>query len=136
MFPNTAIDRANIKGTWIPRYIHQRDKRSCGPVAIINYWKFMGLKADYSDLRFLKKILGTNKDGTTLTVMAAFLNRKWKKVDKIRCPAIVNDDTHFWFCPYSCTGGYITINYGIGTYHFISNRRMKSILKTSEVLLL
>ena len=71
--------------------------------------------------------------------MAAILGTTWEdgSLEKLRLPAIVSDGDHFWFCAHKCTGGFIGINYcDRQTYHFISTRRMKSILKKSRVILL
>ena len=140
IFKNTVISRSEIGGN-MPRYISQRDRYNCGPVAVINYWKYLGLRATYQDVRVLGRILETERFpiGTYTIALANLLDKLWKTVslEKLRLPAIIQDGKHFWFCPHKCNGGFIGINYcDHKTYHIISNRRMKSILKKAEVLLL
>ncbi len=139
-FKDTVIFRSEISGK-MPKYISQRDKCNCGPVAVINYWKYLGFRATYQDVKVLNRILETEKSpiGTYTIALANFLNKLWKTVslDELSLPAIFSDESHYWFCAHKCTGGFIAINYcDRQTYHFISTRRMKSILKKAEVLLL
>lgn len=55
----------------MPRYIKQRDKSSCVPIAIMNAAKFMGYRTTYADLKTFrticnsKKGLGTNTKDIT-----------------------------------------------------------------------
>ncbi len=138
IFKNTVIKRNEIVG-YMPRYISQKDDCNCGPVAVINYWKYMGLNVSYKDVKVLGRILGTEQFpiGTHDIAMANILGGVWKTVLKLTLPAIIMIDNHFWFCPHKCNGGFIAINYcDKQTYHFISNRRMVSILKKAEVILL
>ncbi len=100
----------------------------------------MGLNVCYKDVKVLSRILETEKFpvGTYDIAMANILGGVWKTVpiSELSLPAIIMDD-HFWFCPNKCDKGFIAINYcDRQTYHFISNRRMVSILKNSRVLLL
>ena len=46
------------------RFCKQRDEYSCGPVAILNLYKWIGVDYKYSDLPWLQLMCGTNKDGT------------------------------------------------------------------------
>ncbi len=142
IFKNTVLKRSNITG-YMPRYISQKDKYNCGPVAIINYWKYLGLNVFYKDVKILSKILKTEyfPIGTYYFAMGAILGTIGKVISisklKNNLPAIIVDGNHYWFCAYICSGGFIVINYsGNKTYHFISTKRMKSILKKSEVFLL
>ena len=137
VFKNTVISRENVEG-YMPRYISQRDKYNCGPVAVVNYWKYLGFRATYQDVKVLSKILGTEKFpiGTYITTLAAILGTTWEdgSLKKLRLPAIIQDGNHFWFCTYKCNSGFIGINYcDHETYHIISTRRMKSILKNQEL---
>ena len=133
-FPDTEIERSQLIGK-IPRYLSQKDKSSCGPIAVINYWKTYGLKVGYKDLKVLRRILATTKAGTFDDKIAGLFGKDWKSVSLLKPPAIVMEDNHYWLCSHKCTGGFIGINYcNRITYHFISNRRMKSILKRSKVL--
>ena len=139
-FKNTVLDRKCING-YVPRYISQRDSYNCGPVAIVNYWKFMGLKVSYKDVKIIGRMMGTKDKprGTFAIDMAQMVGELWDAVslEGLKLPAIILDNNHYWFCPNRCKGGFIGINYcDRETYHFISNRRMKSILKKAEVLLL
>ena len=141
-FKDTVLSRSDIKGN-MPRYISQKDKYNCGPVAIVNYWKYLGLNASYKDVKILSKILNTETFpiGTYVSAMEAILNKVLKTVSILKLrdnlPAIFSNDVHFWFCADKCNGWFIVINYcNRQTYHFISTRRMKSILKKFEVLLL
>ncbi len=140
LFKNTQILRSQIDGN-IPRYISQKDKYNCGPVAIVNYWKYIGLNVTYKDVKVLSRILGTEKFpiGTYWYAMANILGKVWKtiSIEELSTPAIFMDTDHFWFCSHKCNNGYLAINYSKRqTYHIISKRRMKIILKKSEVLLL
>ncbi len=140
VFRNTVIFRENIGG-YMPRYISQKDNCNCGPVAIINFWKYLELKATYKDVKVLNRILETEKSpvGTYTIALANLLGKVWKTVslEELSLPAIIQDGNHFWFCAYKCNNGFIGINYcDHKTYHIISTRRMKSILKKAEVLLL
>ena len=137
-FKNTIIKRSEIIG-YMPRYISQKDSFNCGPVAVINYWKYIGLNVSYKDVKILSRILGTEQFpiGTLDITMANIVNKTWKTVSELSLPAIVMNGNHFWFCAHKCNGGFISINYcDRQTYHFISYRRMKSILKNAKVLLL
>ncbi len=142
LFKNTQILRSQIDGN-IPRYISQKDKYNCGPVAIVNYWKYIGLNVTYKDVKVLSRILGTEKFpiGTYITILEKILCRSWSETNipglKGNLPAIIMEGNHFWFCANKCSGGFIVINYrDRQTYHFISYRRMVSILKKSRVILL
>ena len=142
IYKNTAIPRTQIRGD-MPRYISQKDRYSCGPVAVINYWKSLGLKATYQDVKSLQRVLETQEYpvGTYWYAMANILGTIWERVSlsKFRdsLPAIVKNDNHYWFCSNACNGGFIAINYcDRQTYHFISRSRMVSTLKIAEVLLL
>ncbi len=139
-FKNTVIPRNQIIGD-MPRYISQRDRYNCGPVAVVNYWKYLGLNVSYKDVKVLGRILETKRSpiGTYTIALANLLGKVWKNVslEELSLPAIVLYGNHYWFCAYKRNNGFIGINYcDHETYHIISTRRMKSILKKAEVLLL
>jgi hypothetical protein len=145
------IYRSSIKGIF-PRYICQRDKCNCGPVTIINYWKWCGFKVGIKDLRFFSRILesGIRPRGTYEDDMERIFNQKWQKVTWKRFynhllnvgPIIVLEDhRHYWFAPNfiefkNGVMNVLGINYVSGqTYHIIPFNEMKRVLRKSLVIL-
>lgn len=47
-----------------PRFIKQRDKYNCVPLAILNAAKYWGIKCSYADVKDIGKAINTRKDGT------------------------------------------------------------------------
>ncbi len=129
-----------FKNTAITRYISQKDKYNCGPVAIINYWKYLGFNVTYQDVKILSRVLGTEKPliGTLYSRMEEILGKSWQRISVLNPPAIVALNNHYWFCAnVHGDGTYLVINYIEGqTYGLISPEKMRSILKKAQVLLL
>lgn len=46
------------KSSRLPRFTQQRDKCSCGPVAILNYYKWLGIRYTYKHIKKIKEDLG------------------------------------------------------------------------------
>lgn len=71
------------------RYCKQQDNFSCGPVAIINAMKWRGMKASMdTHLGVLKKLCGTDKNGTYPDDMGRVLKKFVPGVEHIEAPPI------------------------------------------------
>jgi hypothetical protein len=132
IFESTEINKP--RGS--PKYVTQQDDHSCGPVAVINYWKYCGLNVSYRDLKILSRILRTGPWGTYNDRMSSIFGVKWKrKRSEPVPPFIVRSDNHFWFCPCEIKGGFLAINYSDHiVYHKITKSMMINIIGVSEVL--
>ncbi len=122
----------------LPKYVSQHDGYSCGPIAIINYWKYCGLDTSYKDLKVIRKILRTRSWGTTYSRMSRIFGVKWKKkrcIKTLTFPFIVRYKNHFWFCPSKIKGGFLAINFANNqVYHRLTISKMKDVIKWGKVL--
>ena len=76
------------------RYIKQRNKHTCGPIAVINILKWLGCKTTYKDFPLIKAMCKCNREGTySSNVDKTIDNFKIKKKIK-RFPHIKDVDTH------------------------------------------
>jgi|3_EtaG_2_1085321.scaffolds.fasta_scaffold02560_19 hypothetical protein len=57
------------------RYISQRNRYSCGPIAILNIMKWAGYDVTYKYLGTLKKYCGTTRQGTKESGLVSGLNK-------------------------------------------------------------
>jgi len=62
------------------RFCKQRDKYSCGPIALLNIDKFYGERVTYADLPYYKKLVDCKaKSGTQINRMSDVLGRARRK---------------------------------------------------------
>ena len=133
----------------VSRYCKQKDRYNCGPVAVLNYWKYCDFNVTYSDIKIISKLLKpTRKTGTLVSYMERLLNNRFHKCSwwalkkhLDRGPAIILEDNHYWFAhslldnEEGKTVGVLAVNRGLFTYDCVYIDSMKKILKSGEVLL-
>jgi hypothetical protein len=140
------LTRQRLNGN-IPRYIKQRDKFRCGPVAVINYWKAIGLGATYYDIKSLSKILktesvGTFQDNLERIIGVKFRQGKWGEFKRHLLKSktvILSYGDHYYFIPCflmkdNKINHVLVVNDGC-TYSTITIKKVKSLLSRSEMLL-
>jgi len=72
------------------RYCKQRDKYSCGAIAVLNATKWLGWGFGYKDLPFIKATLGTTKFYGTLRNNFDHVVRIWLGAKRLYTPNINN----------------------------------------------
>jgi len=140
-----TLTHSDIDGK-CPRFITQRDKYSCGPVAVINYWKWVGLPARIQDLRFVKRILKSKiQSGTANDKIAKMVGGYWEPVAwtkfynylKAHNSALITHKKHCWFVPCLLNKERVLhINYNAMTYTSLTIKETQKIIKTAQVILL
>ena len=68
------------------KYLKQRNSFSCGPIAIINAYKWLGLKYSYKNLKELEKELDCDSSGTSHESIHLALLFKFNKVNRYQKP--------------------------------------------------
>jgi hypothetical protein len=140
------LTRQRLSGN-IPRYIKQRDSYSCGPVAIVNYWKSIGLNANLSDIKIIGKIVGTDDYGTLPDQMEKIIGERFRSVKwgefnrhlRSSRTAILDHVGHFFFIPCLLANrgkvGHVLVINNSDTYSTFTIKQMKWLLPRSQTLL-
>jgi hypothetical protein len=71
------------------RFLQQRDSYSCGPIAIINLFKWCGMRAGKKDIPLFRRMLGTNipfgtKQGSMSRLLKHTIDRRIAKVKLVK----------------------------------------------------
>ena len=76
------------------KWIKQRDEYSCGPVAIINILKWLGVNATYKWLPAVQNLCRCDIDGTSTADIESALKRLCIKYKKRMSPSLKKIDDH------------------------------------------
>jgi len=112
------------------RFCKQRDRYSCGPVALLNIDKFYGERVGYKDLSYYKKLVDCKLDGGTKTskmsdVLGRASRKGWPKTKEFLsdgCLVIQTGDGiagrhgHYSIVIQDRHGAYVLVNHRRGKY--------------------
>lgn len=142
------VSRKQLKGLGPIRYLKQLDAYCCGPIALLNCWKWHGhrvtLKRDFKraakHCRYVRPV-GTYRNNITKALNKQSRKATWNQVKRalLDDKSIIvstdhGDSGHIWFVPHILVGSkqVVAVNFNYGhTYTVLSYQMVVSLLEKS-----